>query len=206
MKEQIKELKIELGNLINWSWVLDKTCDSEEDFKRSQETDKRIDEVRAELFQLTGDYKYATCKQVVKKYRRGYWDFDEYGAISLSELYKRKQAKIEIIKNIHKQNGVNDCTVNLDNIHHFYVEKEEIEAYLKNRRNKTKSPNRKKRQFDMLMYEVGVYEHYFKCNDRIEEAQALVRQVFGPNKKATEAKLNEIKKVAKLAKMLRNQL
>ena len=58
-----------------------------------------------------------------------------------------------------------------------------------------KSPNLKERQFDMLMYEVGISEHYFKCNDRIEEAQDLVRKVFGPNKKATEAKLNEIKEV-----------
>lgn len=66
MKEQIKELKIELGNLINWSWILGKTCDSEEDFKRLQETDKRIDEISAELFQLTGDYIYATYKEVVK--------------------------------------------------------------------------------------------------------------------------------------------
>ncbi|PFF30661.1 hypothetical protein CN327_22815 [Bacillus cereus] len=206
MKKQIKELKIELGNLINWSWVLDKTCDSEEDFKRLQETDKRIDEVRAELFQLTGDYKYAICKQVVKKYRRGYWDFDEYGAISLSELYKRKQAKIEIIKNIHKQNGVNDCTVNMKNINHYHVEKEEIEAYLKNRRNKTKSPNRRKRQFDMMMYEMWIYMYYFNNYDRFGEVRDLVRQVFGPDKKAMEAELNEIKKVIKLTKLLRDQL
>lgn len=58
----------------------------------------------------------------------------------------------------------------------------------------------------MLMYEVWVYEHYFNCYNRIGEAQDLVRQVFGPNKKATEAKLNEIKKVIKLTKMLRDQL
>ncbi|PEU27840.1 hypothetical protein [Bacillus wiedmannii] len=206
MKEQIKELKISLKGLIEWSWILNKTCESEEEYMEKKEIDKKIDEIRAKLFQLTGDYKYATYEQVVKKYRRGYWDFREYGTVSLSELYKRKQAKIEIIKNIHKQNGVADCTVDLNNIHHFYVEKEEFESYLKNRRNKMKSPNLKERQFDMLMYEVGIYEHYFKCNDRIEEAQDLVRQVFGPNKKATEAKLNEIKEVKKLAKMLRDQL
>ncbi|MFJ8238941.1 hypothetical protein [Bacillus tropicus] len=206
MKEQIKELKIELGNLINWSWILGKTCDSEEDFKRLQETDKRIDEISAELFQLTGDYIYATYKEVVKKYRRGYWDFDEYGTISLSELYKHKQAKIEIVRCKHRRNGVVGHILNMNNIHRYHVKKEEIELYLKNRRNKMKSPNRKKRQFDMLMYEVWVYEHYFNCYNRIGEAQDLVRQVFGPNKKATEAKLNEIKKVIKLTKMLRDQL
>ncbi|MDZ4496907.1 hypothetical protein [Bacillus cereus] len=206
MKEQIKELKIELGNLINWSWILGKTCDSEEDFKRLQETDKRIDEIRPELFQLTGDYKYATVKEVVKKYRRGYWDFDEYGTISLSELYKHKQAKIEIIKNIHKQNGVADITVDMNNMHRFYVEKKEVDAYLKNQRDKTKSPNRRKRQFDMLMHEMWVYMFYFNNYNRIEEAHDLVTQVFGPNKKAMDAKLSEIKKVIKLTRILRNQL
>ncbi|MEC3158403.1 hypothetical protein COO05_26355 [Bacillus toyonensis] len=206
MKEQIKELKIELGNLINWSWILGKTCDSEEDFKRLQETDKRIDELRPELFQLTGDYKYATVKEVVKKYRRGYWDFDEYGTISLSELYKHKQAKIEIIKNIHKQNGVADITVDMKNINHFYVEKKEVESYLKNQRDKTKSPNRRKRQFDMMMYEMWVYMYYFNNYDRFGEVRDLVRQVFGPDKKAMKAELNEIKKVIKLTNLLRDQL
>ncbi|HHL0971424.1 TPA: hypothetical protein ACQUHP_002977 [Bacillus cereus] len=206
MKEQIKELKIELGNLINWSWILGKTCDSEEDFKRLQETDKRIDEIRPELFQLTGDYKYATVKEVVKKYRRGYWDFDEYGTISLSELYKHKQAKIKIIKNIHKQNGVADITVDMRNINHFYVEKKEVESYLKNQRDKTKSPNRRKRQFDMMMYEMWVYMYYFNNYDRFGEVRDLVRQVFGPDKKAMKAELNEIKKVIKLTKLLRDQL
>ena len=204
MTEQIKELKEKLSNLINWARTLDMTCESEEDYKELERTDKEIDETRAKLFQLTGDYKYATIEEVVKKYRRGYWDFREYGAISLSGLYKRKRAKIEIVKQLHKRNGVMNYVVTMDNIHHFYVEKEEIEAYIL--KNKMKPLKRRKRQFDMLMNEMWDYALYFKNRNRTEEVHDLVRQVFGPNKKAMDANLNEIRKVIKLTKMLRNQL
>ncbi|AXN39615.1 hypothetical protein [Peribacillus butanolivorans] len=206
MEKQINELKKELRSLIDWSYVLNKTCQSEEDFKEELKVEKEIYEVRAKLFLKTGDYKYATVEAVVKKYRRPYWDFREYGAISLSELNKRKQAKIEIIKQKHKQNGVADLTVNMKNIYRFYVEKEEIETYLLDQRNKTKRLNRRKRQFDTLMYEMWTYVFYFDTENRMEEVYKLTRQVFGPNKKAMDAKLNEIKKVIKLTKILRDQL
>ncbi len=32
MKEQIIELKISLKGLIEWSWILNKTCESEEEY------------------------------------------------------------------------------------------------------------------------------------------------------------------------------
>ncbi|MGI1801833.1 hypothetical protein ACRPLQ_25450 [Priestia sp. TRN 1309] len=204
MTEQIKELKEKLSNLINWARILDKTCDSEEDYKELEKTDKEIDNIRAKLFQLTGDYKYATVEEVIKKYRRSYSDVREYGAISLSELYKRKRAKIEIVKRIQKRNGGRRLSVYMSNLHIFYVEKEEIEAYIL--KNKMKPLNRRKRQFDMLINEMRDYAHYFEVRNRVEEVHDLVRQVFGPNKMALDAKVNEIRKVIKLTKMLRNQL
>ncbi|MDM5197585.1 hypothetical protein QUF79_06090 [Fictibacillus enclensis] len=206
MEDQILKLKKELKNLVSWGNVLRETCISEKDYMEEQKIDKKINGIRAKLFQLTGDYKYATVEAVVKHYRRPYWDYREYGAISLTELYKRKQAKIELIKRRHKQRGITHLTVDMKNIHTFHVEKEVIEAYLMNRRNKKMPLNRRKRQFNMLMHEMWTYAFYFDCSDRFEEVRELVRKVFGSNKKAEDAKLNEIRKVIKLTKMLREML
>ncbi|PFI36187.1 hypothetical protein CN996_19235 [Bacillus cereus] len=204
---QITELKRGLSTLCGTYRGLNISAETKGDFEVLERIEKEIDSIKCKLLELTGDDSYnPSIKAVVKKYRRGYWDFDEYGTISLSELYKHKQAKIEIIKSIHKQNGVADITVDMKNINHFYVEKKEVESYLKNKRDKMKSPNRRKRQFDMMMYEMWVYMYYFNNYDRFGEVRDLVRQVFGPDKKAMKAELNEINKVIKLTKLLRDQL
>ncbi|PFP17554.1 hypothetical protein COJ96_26445 [Bacillus sp. AFS073361] len=132
------------------------------------------------MFELTGDYKYASVYEKVKKYRRPYWDLRDYGAISLSELYKCKLAKIEIIKRLHKQNGVANSTVNMENNHGYYVAKEEIEAYIKNRRNKMKQLNRRIRHFDMLKHEMWGYVFYFNTKNRMEEVRELSTGLFLP--------------------------
>ncbi|PEW48956.1 hypothetical protein CN431_08505 [Bacillus cereus] len=206
-QNQITELKRGLSTLCGTYRGLNISAETKGDFEVLERMEKEIDSIKCKLLELTGDDRYnPSIEAVVKKYRRGYWDFREYGTISLSELYKHKKAKIEIIRRKQKQNGAADVPMDMNTINHFYVEKKEIEAYLKNQRDKMKSPNRRKRQFDMLMNEMWVYVYYFDCNNRIEEAHDLVTQVFGPNKKAMDAKLNEIKKVIKLTKILRNQL
>ncbi|MGE7601290.1 hypothetical protein ACQKL5_02180 [Peribacillus sp. NPDC097675] len=206
-QNQIAELKSKLTILYSNYRGLNIIAETKEDFEELDCIEKGIDFIKYKLLELTGDDSYnPSIVAVVKKYRRTYWDFHEYGAISLSELYKRKQAKIAIIKRKHKQNGIANITVNMMNIHSFGVGKEEIEVYLKNRRNKTKQLNRRKNHLDMLLQEVWAYAFYFNTRDRFEEVQDLVLQVFGPDKKVKEAKLNETRKVIKLARMLRNQL
>ncbi|PDX99378.1 hypothetical protein COM13_12940 [Bacillus pseudomycoides] len=211
-QNQITELKRGLSILYGNYRGLNIIAETEGDFEELERIDKEIDSIKCKLLELTGDDRYnPSIEAVVKKYRRGYWDFREYGAISLSELYKRKQAKIEIIKHKHKQNGVTNCAVTMGNIHFYHVDKAEIDEYLANykmtnRRKGNKSLRRRKNQFNMIMKEMRTYAFYFDTHKRIEEVHDLVRQVFGPNKRATDAKLNEIRKVIKLTKMLRNQL
>ncbi|MGG1272524.1 hypothetical protein ABE272_19170 [Priestia aryabhattai] len=206
-QNQINELKRGLSILYSNYKGLNMIAETKADFEELDRIDNQIYSVKYKLLELTGDDRYnPSIKAVVKKYRRPYWDFREYGAISLSELNKRKQAKIEIIKQHYKQKGVTNYDINMKNIHLFYVEKEELEAYLLNRKNKMKPLKRRKRQLDMLIHEIWTYTFYFQTSNRFEEVQDLIRQVFGPNKNVKDAKVKEIRKVIKLKNMLRDKL
>lgn len=211
MTVQINELKEILKDLLHRSYTLHKTGETPEDFKEERETEKEIEIVRALLFQMSEDYRYAKIEEVVKRYRRAFWEYREFGNVSFSELEKRRLAKIEILKELHRKNGVGNRHVSRTNHANYYIETDAINRYLVEQRKsiqgkKNKSYKRRRRYFKQVMAEMNTYAFYYQKAGRLEEVRQMVSRVFGPEKKAMNANFKEIKKVIKLTRMLREQL
>jgi len=91
---------------------------------------EEIDALRDVLYYLTQENVYNNDLQIRNKYLNGFFEYLEFGLISEEELLEKKEAKLEMVKKLHKKNGVITSVVTPENLHCYSFNEKKYEEYL----------------------------------------------------------------------------